>query len=167
MNYEKDMKIDDSALDVEWLEQAELAMRYGKYWADANRDLLRAEETLKITKAELINKVNSDPQGTVQKDRPTDTDKDAYCRTHPLYKEAVENLINAQYELDMAAIAKNEISFTRKAALENLVVLFSQNYFAGPSVARNLKVERSKRLSHRDKSTNAGISEKLRRRNIT
>lgn len=162
INYSKEMRIDDSALDVEWLDQAELALKYGKIWADANKKLLQAEEKLKIIKAELIKKVNKNPQGTTGKDKPTDTDKDAYCRTHPLHKQAKEEFIEAQYECDMAAIAKNEISFTRKAALENMVILFGQNYFAGPSMPRNLKVERIKRLEQRDKLTNMGIAAKLK-----
>lgn len=33
MNYEKDIRIDETALDLEWLSQAELAIKYGRYWA--------------------------------------------------------------------------------------------------------------------------------------
>jgi len=43
MNYEDDVWIDDSALDVEWLQQAELAMKYVKYYAECRRTLTRAE----------------------------------------------------------------------------------------------------------------------------
>ena len=164
VNYERDMRIDDSALDVEWFEQANLAMKYGKIWAEANRNLLIAEENLKIIKAELIKRVNQNPMEKVGKEKPTDLDKETYYRSHRQYKEAKQEWIEAQYELDMATIAKNEISFTRKAALENLVVLFGQNYFAGPSMPRDINVERSRFLSKRDQDTNTGISRKLRRR---
>jgi hypothetical protein len=162
MNYTKDMRIDDSALDVEWADQAELAIKYGKIWAEAHRNLLIAEENVKVIRAELINKVNQNPQKTVKKDKPTDSDKEAYYRTHELHIKAKEELIEAQYQCDMAEVAKNEVSFTRKSALENLVTLFGQNYFAGPSVPRNLHLEREKR--NRDRETNSGIAQRLRRK---
>jgi len=166
MNYVNDMRIDDSSLDVEWLEQAELAIKYGKIWADAHKKLLEADEKLKIIKAELIKKVNKEPQKTTGKDKPTDSDKESYYRTHPQHIKAKQDYIDAQYECDMAEIAKNEVSFTRKAALENLVTLFGQSYFAGPSVPRNIQTERKKRIQERDKNVNQGIASKLIRRRI-
>jgi hypothetical protein len=167
MNYEKDMRIDESSLDVEWLEQAELAIKYGQIWAEAHKKLLEADEKIKIIKAELIKKVNKNPKDTIGKDKPTDSDKEAYYRTHPQHIKAVQEFIDAQYEYDMVGVAKNEVSFTRKSALENLVTLFGQSYFAGPSVPRNIQIERKKRLQERDKAVNASISSKLRIRRKT
>jgi hypothetical protein len=61
----------------------------------------------------------------------------------------------------MAEVAKNEFSFTRKAALENLVQLHGQNYFAGPKVPRNLSKERDEK-EERQKRVMTNISQSLR-----
>ena len=43
MDYETDMQIDETALDVEWLDQAELAMKYGRIYAECKRDVALVE----------------------------------------------------------------------------------------------------------------------------
>lgn len=141
MNYEKDMRIDASALDVEWLDQAPLAMKYGRNFAEYKRDLTNAQERIKVVRSELIKEANEDPVGCCDKEKPNSNDIEAYYRNHNRHKEIKKEIVELQYELDMAEIAKNEISFTRKIALENLVRLHGQQYFAGPSVPRDLSKE--------------------------
>lgn len=48
--------------------------------------------------------------------------------------------INAKYDVDMCQAACWAFQ-ERKAALENLVKLHGQNYFAGPSIPRDLNKE--------------------------
>jgi hypothetical protein len=153
MNYERDITIDETALDVEWLEQAELAIKYGKHYIHCKDVLTRIEEELKVVRAELIQKANENPVKCCNKEKPNAADIEAYYRTHPKHKAVKEKWLDALNEFNMAEIVKNEISFTRKAALEALVQLHGQNYFAGPSVARNLQKEREKRIEKR-KATN-------------
>lgn len=160
MNYEEDIRIDDSALDLEWLEQASLAMKYGRHYAICRKRLTEAEEKIKITRAELIAEANADPVGCCNKDKPNAADIEAYYRNNKRHKEAKENWVTAQFELDMAEIAKNEISYTRKVALENLVRLHGQQYFAGPKIPRDLNWERQEH----EKKVNAGIASKLQRK---
>lgn len=162
MNYEEDMRIEETALDVEWLEQAELAIKYGQIYAEAKKDVAVAEEELKVIRSELIRDANDDPEGTCGKAKPNAGDIEAYYRNHPDHKEAKKELIDLQYELDMAEIAKNEISFTRKLALENLVKLHAQQYFAGPKVPRNLSMEVEKR--NNQKKINQGVASRLTRK---
>ncbi len=145
MNYEEDIRIDVDELDVEWTEQATLALKYGKHFAKCKKILSEAEETIKITRSELIKEANEDPEGCCDKEKPNAGDIEAYYRNHKRHKKAKEEIIRLQYELDMAEVAKNEISFTRKAALENLVILHGQQYFAGPKIPRNLSTEVEKR----------------------
>ncbi len=145
MNYEEDIRIDVDDLDVEWTEQATLALKYGKHYAQCRRELSEAEEEIKITRSELIKEANEDPEGCCDKEKPNAGDIEAYYRNHKRHKKAKEEIIRLQYELDMAEVAKNEVSFTRKAALENLVVLYGQQYFAGPKMPRNLSKEVDKR----------------------
>jgi hypothetical protein len=163
MDYAKDMRIDENALDIEWLEQADLALKYGRHWADCRKRLTLAEEKLKVVKAELIAEANSDPKHCCGKDKPNANDIDAYVRNNLQHKEAKEEWVEAQYELNMAEVAKNEVSFTRKAALENLVILHGQQYFAGPKNKRNLTQERSIR-EEKAAARDARIADRLTRR---
>ena len=161
MNYEEDVKIDETALDVEWLDQAALSIRYGKYWAQCKRTVTEAGERIQIIRSELIALANSNPLKYCKKDKPNVADIEAFYRVHPRHVAAKEEWMQAQYELDMAEVAKNEISFTRKAALENLVKLHGQQYFAGPKIPRNISDERVKQVH--SKEVNAGINAKFKR----
>jgi len=151
MNYEKDMYIDVTALDVEWTEQAELTMRYGRLWAEAQAVSDRAEEQVKLTRSELVLKANKNPDDALGIGiKPTDSKVEAYYRTHEDYLDVKDEAIEASKQLNLISIAKNEIAFTRKAALENLVILNGQQYFAGPKVPRNLKMEVDQRKAARE-----------------
>jgi len=145
MNYERDMYIDESSLDVECLEQPLLATRWGKYYNDCLDELIRTEENVKIVRSELIIEINKEPEKFLGEGiKPTDTKIEAAYRIHPRYKEAKEKWMQAMKKKNDAEIVKNEISFTRKASLENLVQLYIGQYFAGPKLPRNLTQEREK-----------------------
>lgn len=152
MNYEKDIHIDETALDVEWLEQAELAIKYGRYWSACKDRVTRAEENIKLIRAQLIAEANDDPVKCCNKEKPNAADIEAYYRRHKRHIKAKEEWMDALKECNDAEIVKNEISFTRKAALENLVQLHGQNYFAGPSMPRNLQGERERKQEKRKES---------------
>jgi len=146
LDYEHDIRIDENALDIEWLEQASLAYNYGKHYAECKRRFFEAEERVKIIRSELTKATNEDPEGTCGKAKPIAADVEAYYRMHPSHIKAKNEWIQAQYEMDMAEVAKNEIGFTRKTALENLAKLLGMNYFAGPRTPRNLHEERTKNI---------------------
>lgn len=163
LNYEQDMMIDHTALDVEWLDQASLALKYGRHVIDLRHQLQMAEEEVKTVRSELVDSVNRNPKSTTGKEKPTATDIEAYYRKHPDYKEAVKEKLDLEAEVNMAEIAKNEIVYTRKQALENLVILHGQQYFAGPSVPRDLNKEWRKRHEDEEKA-NDGVSQRMKRR---
>lgn len=137
LNYAKDVRIDESALDVEWLEQGEIAIEYGKELARLRKKVSILDEKVKIIRSELINKAYANPE-KLPGGKVNMQVVEAYYRTHKKHKAAKDELIEAQHELDMAEIAKNEMTFTRKTALENLVKLHIAAYFAGPNVPRDL-----------------------------
>lgn len=149
MNYEKDIRIDETALDLEWLSQAELAIKYGRYWATCKDRVTRAEENIKLIRSELIAEANDNPVECCNKEKPNAADIEAYYRRDKRHIKAKDEWLEASKELSIAEVVKNEISFTRKAALENLVILHGQQYFAGPSVARNLSKERELKQAKR------------------
>ena len=137
-NYEEDILIDENALDVEWLEQAALAIAYSKFYLWKRKQQQLIHEDLKTKRSELIRDANNDPQKCCGKAKTNAGDLEAYYRTHKDYKEAKEKFIEAEHEANLAEIMKNEIAYTRKKALENLVILHGQQYCASPSTPRNL-----------------------------
>jgi hypothetical protein len=156
-----DIRIDETALDVEWLEQAELAVKYGKYWSKCKEEFIRAEENIKVIRAELVALANADPDRYLGDGvKPTAVNIESFYRNHKKHKEAKERWIKAMTELNDAEIIKNEIAFTRKAALEAMVQLHGQQYFAGPKMPRNLTKERSTR-----EETNKENNKRIRMRN--
>ena len=165
MDYEIDLEIDENALDVEWLNQPTLGMKYGRHWADCQKKVQQAEENLKIIRAELIAKINDDPETYLGEGvKATVANVEACYLKHKDHKAAKEQWIEAAYQLNIAEIAKKEISITRKDTLKNLVDLHGQNYFAGPVVPRDLSFEADKK--RRQKEADSGVATKLKRRKI-
>lgn len=163
MNFEKDILIDEGALEVEWVNQPALAMSYGVELAKAFRTFQKAEERVKLVKAELTNMLLDDPSEYLEPDqKPTGPVIEAFYRNHERHKEAKEEWVQAQYDLKIAEIAQKEISTTRKAALQNLVTLHGQNYFAGPSMPRDISFE-VKRKRNDTAETNVRIGKRMKR----
>lgn len=165
MNYEQDVRINEKALDVEWLDQPELAIKYGREWVAAKKKVALLDEKLKVTRSELIKEAISDPEKAfgVKLNTVSDTKAESYYRTHKKHKKIKQQLIEAQEELDLLEIIKNEVSFSRKTALENLTKLHIADYFAGPNVPRNLTNERNKRDAERGKAKE--LSTPIKRKN--
>ena len=149
INYEQDIRIDETALDVEWLDQTPLALKYCRLVAYWNDKVRRLEELKKTVRSRLILEVNEDPETLLGKSKPNAADIEAYYRMNAEYQETIQELNDALKEAEYANMAKNEICFTRKQAIENLVILHGQQYFAGPRVPRDLSKEYQKREAQR------------------
>lgn len=141
LDFEQDVLIDEMALDVEWLNQASKALKYGKLVSALRYKVNRLEEKKKTVRSELIIEANKNPEGCCNKKSPNANDIEAYYRAHPKYREVVDAYLAAQSELEYAEVARSEVTFTRRAALENLVRLHAANYFAGPQSPRDLSRE--------------------------
>ena len=161
-NFETDMSIDESALDVEWLEQPKLTVKYAQLSAQAKKELDKAKMELDVTTARLDAKIrqNADSYGI------TKTTESAVLNTIYLqdeWKAANDKYIEARYTQSLMQDAMRAIS-DRTTALENLVRLFGQQYFAGPKMPRDLSAEHLKRMQ--SKRANAAVaSEKMQRWN--
>lgn len=163
MNFEKDILIDEGALEVEWVNQPALAMQYGIYLARAYRTFQKAEENVKLVRAELIKLLIDDPDEYVETGtKITGPIIESFYRNHVRHKDAKNEWVEAQYELKIAEIAQKEISTTRKAALQNLVTLHGQNYFAGPTLPRDITFEVRKR--NETSEGNARIAKRIKRK---
>jgi len=132
LDFERDLQIDPDALDVEWLEQPGLYMRYCRASAQAQRKFKHAEQNVKVVRSQLIKEAEETLDG-----KPSAQKIEAYYRDHPRHKEAKEAAIQAEYEANLlqnAVFAFNQ----RKTSLEELVRLHGMSYFAGPTEPRNL-----------------------------
>lgn len=182
LNYEADLHIDIDALEVEWMNQPALFMRYSKQLAEARdifaqdsekEDVLRAELASDIRKRPTVYEMEKVTEGSLNE---TVTRclavNDFGMPTRD--KEAIDIIKRFRAAHTMALDGKNNVDLLeaavrafnqRKDALENLVRLHAQNYFAGPSVPHEVgrefiaKVEDRKNAVVREK-----IAKSLRRK---
>ena len=159
MDYEKDITIDESALDVEWLRQAQLMLRYGGHTAQKRKEVDQKKEQLEVIKAELDRKIREDPN-FFGLSKITEAVVQNTIMVQPEYKEVMEEYIEIKYEYDMAVTAVRAID-TKKTALENLVKLYGQQYFAGPKVPRDLSKEWEQK--QRQKQVDSGVAKSMKR----
>jgi len=109
LDYAKDSKIDVNALDIEWKEQPELEQRYIKQTSTLKHELTTAienekiaHEELKTTRSKLILDAHTNAKEYFDKPKATAPEVEAFYRTHKDYKEAKEDWINAETELNEA-----------------------------------------------------------------
>jgi len=134
-NYEKDVTIDPDALDVEWLGQPGLIFKYSKKSAEAQQDLSDAKEALELCKAELNKAIRSNPE-KYKCDKITDSVVEATILIQPDFQDVSKEYREAAFQVNILRGVMDALN-NKKSALENLVKLHGQNYFAGPSVPRD------------------------------
>ena len=136
MNYEKDIQIDPDQLDVEWLNQPALMMKYTRHAADMKAAVEKARQNIDLVKAELDKDIRQNPEDYAL-EKVTEGALTAIIQSSKKFIKANDAHRDAKYEADIASGAINAFEH-RKRALENLVTLHGQQYFAGPSIPRNL-----------------------------
>ena len=150
MSYEQEMHIDEDALDVELLEQPSLMARYSYKLAEAKRDRDIAKEKLELIKAEINLDIRDNPN-KYNLEKATDNAVNAAILMEADYKDAQVDVHQAQFEVDVLQGVINAIDH-RKSALEQLVKLLGQDYFAPPVVPHDLsqlRKERNKEIENR------------------
>lgn len=141
MDYASDLKINPNQLDVEWLEQPLRFHIYSAKSAEANKNVRKCEELVKVIRSELILEASEKGSAVLGAGvKPIATNVEAFFRNNADYKKAKSQLHEAQYEQEMLANAVAAFH-QRKFALENLTRLHGQNYFAGPTIPRDLSEE--------------------------
>lgn len=158
MDYAKEIVIDDQALDIEWLEQPSKMLKATAYQAQCREDMDIATQELDVVKAELDKDIRTNPEN-YDIVKITEAVVTNAIMTQPEYEEAHLLLLKAKYEHEVAKGVVTAFS-QRKDALENLVRLHGQNYFAGPRIPRNLR-EEIEAKQESSKQVQAGIAGKL------
>ncbi len=124
--FENDLIIDPLALDMEWLEQPNLFMRYSKKLAETRKEKDETKKRLLVARAKLRAKlIDSGAKGTNE-----------VVEENIASTQEWEDHIQACYEEDLLDGAVKAMS-QRKTALENLVDLLGMQYFAGPKEPRD------------------------------
>lgn len=138
-DWKEDVTIDPLALDVEWVRQARLFGEYAAQAAEARRDMERLKERRDVVVVELGLAIRRNP-AEFGLEKLTEATVQAVITTHKQHQEVAAALAEAEYQLDMLNVAVRALD-QKKTALENLVRLQGQNYFAGPSVPRDIGAE--------------------------
>jgi hypothetical protein len=142
LQYEQDLFIDESALDVECLNQPLLMRKYTKELAKAEKEVARLKELLDIESAILDKDVRISPQKHGLVDVKITNDVVASILTTSTKLKGIRSdIIEAVYEMNMVKGAVDAVR-QRKDMLQELIKLHGQNYFAGPSVPRDLASQR-------------------------
>lgn len=159
MKYEDDMRINESALDVECLDQADLMLKYTTLQAELQKDEEMIREELDLERAELDKDIRSDPD-KYEIDKITESVVMNNIIKDPEYRQINEKYINAKFENNVAKGAVRAVA-ARKDMLERLILLHGQQYFAGPKMPRDLSFEA--KAKHDRKQTNRGVGRSLKR----
>ena len=159
LNYELDTSIDEQALDVEWLQQADLMRKYAAHAAATKRYMDEIKERLEVEKARLDLEIRKDPS-KYGIEKVTESVVQSAILIQPEYQELQRLYREARYENDIANAAVRAID-QKKTALENLVRLLIASYFAGPATPRDLTKEWAEKVEQR--GANAKV--RMRRRN--
>jgi hypothetical protein len=157
MNYEADIKIDETALDLEWMEQPSLMIKYTRYSAEMRKVADEIEAELDVTKAEVEKEVRENPD-KFGISKVTEAAVKAAILLDSRYIKVNKDLIKAKFEAKVAEGAVKAFDH-RKDALENLARLLGLQYFAGPRTPRDIHNEAEKR---REK-INKGIASTFQR----
>jgi hypothetical protein len=156
-----DISIDETALDVEWLRQPELMRKIAKQVANDNLALRTSEELLDYEKATMDSRIRKNPEnyGLSKVTEPTVA---AAILTTSRYRKAKQAVLKARHQYESSKALMSAIEH-KKQALENLVKLHGTQYFAGPSVPRNLSEERERMIKETEKESNLKVGKALRR----
>lgn len=159
MAYMDDVVIDESALDVELLNQPTLCAKYGQILADAVNTHNQLKEKMEYEKALLDRDIRETPE-KYGISKLTETVVQNTIILQQMYQDLTIEILDAKYELDMCKVAVSAIE-TRKNSIDNLIKLHGMSYFAGPSIPRNLTKEWAEK--ERIKKTDAGVANALKR----
>ena len=134
-SFKEELEIDPDALDVEWLMQPQLFVKYAELYVNAEAYFESTKERLEFVRATIDNKIRNTPKAYTSGDKKlTETSINSLILTDPEYMEAATVHNAAKKTFKSLGIAVKAFE-QRKSALENLVKLHGQSYFASPNAS--------------------------------
>ncbi len=159
--FDNDKSIEPGQLDVEIVRQPDLFFKWAERAVAARKEMDRAKLALDILEAKLDSQCRDNPE-TFGLQRVTESAVSLAIKKSKRYKDAYHAYIDARHTaalLDKAVEAMEQ----KKRMLEILVTLHGQQYFAGPSVPRDLVGEFQRHREAISKRTNERQLKKVRR----
>ena len=129
--YSKDVSIDIDSLELEWLRQPSLYMKYAEKAARADQRVKSLKQKLIVLKATIWQR-----EVLKAEKKPTDKQLDAFVESDPEYEKLSDEIISATYESDIFYSAVKAMDH-KKSSLENEVKLWQGGYFSGPKEPHN------------------------------
>lgn len=155
VNYEKDKNVDIHNLHKEFMRNPSLVGNYYKLRGQAEDEMDKARRQVEISKANLDRakatlelNIRKSPTNYGWSDKLTENIvssliltnlvKDEECiKCQKEYTDAQEKLIDAKRKYDIYYSATKAIE-ERRSSLENLVILWTRNYFSVPNLPKPL-----------------------------
>ena len=133
-DYEEDLAVNVNALDIEWLDQPRLFMKWSKLSAEARKKADDAKSNLDVVRAEQDDQIRTSYGG---EKKPTEAAITNMVIMSSAFRKATRKYHKARFNVVVLDGAVKSFE-QRKTSLENLVRLQGQQYFAGPSAPREL-----------------------------
>lgn len=133
-------EIDHNALDVEWVNHPKVFMEVSSMLVMEKLKLKKLTMRLDVKEADALKEIQEAPENFGFPKKPTIPEVKAAVAVHEDVKAIRKKLIDQEYEVNMLSACVSSLEH-KKRALESLVTLHGQNYFSGPSVARDLEAE--------------------------
>lgn len=124
------IEVDPNRLDEEWVDQPRLFLKYAERKADAERDFAEVKSDLEVVEAELDIAVRATPD-TFGIKKVTESAVKSTILLQTDYQTALSKLHKAKHKVDVLDAVVKALQH-RKSALESLVTLHGQSYFATP-----------------------------------
>lgn len=128
------LAIDLDRLEKEWMNQPQLVYKYNTLIADAKLELDRARSASDILAAELDRKIRADPaKYELDPKKITEGGIKAAIQKRASYQQAQEEVLDKKHKVDILSAFCLALEH-RKRALEGLVTLHGQQYWAKPNL---------------------------------
>lgn len=134
--FDLDKKIDPLQLDIEAVRLPEIFFKWAEKAVEAKSEVDRLKLKADTILAEMENDIREKP-GRYGLEKATDASVKAKAATQEKYQQANERYFRARDDSALLDKAVQAIEI-KKRMIEVLVTLFGQQYFAGPSMPRNL-----------------------------
>jgi len=143
--YKEDLFIDKYNLDIEWLKQPMLFVKWAERWAEAVERRDRAKQYLEVIKAEMYTKIKKDPDVYGLPDKPTEGATNAIVTKSKKYRSAFEDYLDLNGQVNVLASAKEAMNH-KKRALEYVSQLMLGGFYSNPNIKAEArqKVENEK-----------------------
>lgn len=125
-------EVNQEELDKEWVQQPHNYYDYAVQLADAKLALEEHKSSLDVVRADCDLHIRANPE-EYNLEKVTEKVVESTILQQEDYSKALKRVQKAKYEVDLLAAAVQALD-QKKHALQNLVSLHGQNYFASPQV---------------------------------